>query len=66
MVEELAHRAHAVQPRRLACLVHLSNGRLWAARGDPLWRRHLRLSALLSARLRQLARGCRWTCYKAS
>jgi hypothetical protein len=42
-----AHRAHAVQPRRFARLVHLPGGRLRAARGDPLRRRHLRLPALL-------------------
>jgi len=46
-----------VQPRRFPRLVHLPGRRLWAARGDPLRRRHLRLSALLSARLCQFTRG---------
>jgi hypothetical protein len=38
-----------VQPRRFARQIHLPGRRLRAARGDPLRRRHLRLSALLSA-----------------
>jgi hypothetical protein len=59
MVEELAHRGRAVQPRRLARLIHLPGRRLRAARDDPLRRRHLRLSAPQSARLREFTRG-RW------
>jgi hypothetical protein len=49
-----------------AALVHLPGRRLRAAGSNPLWGRHLRLPALLSARLCQLARGRWWTRYKAS
>jgi hypothetical protein len=35
--------------------------RLWTAHGDPLRRRHIRLSELLSTRLHQFPRGCGWT-----
>lgn len=50
--------ANAMQPLWRTHLVPLPGGRLRTAGSNPLCRRHLRLPALLSARLRQRARGC--------
>jgi hypothetical protein len=59
-----AHRANAVQLWRLALMVHLPSARLRSARGYPLRRGHLRLSALLPSRLHQLTRGRGRPCSK--
>ncbi len=63
--EDWKDEQYPVRIVRTRC--HLGGSRAWficpavwlrAARGDPLRGRHLRLPAVLSARLRQLARGC--------
>jgi hypothetical protein len=51
-------RLYAMQPRRRTRMVRLPGCRLRTAGSNPLRQQHLRLSALLSARLRQRARGC--------